>query len=142
MYIQPKPSRTFLGRFETDRDLLQSLTDFCKKENIKLGTFNVVGAVKNANLGYYDQEKQQYAGRVELNKKLEIASCSGNISLKDGEIMVHAHIVLADGEGKAFGGHLMPGTTIFAAEFHVQEYVGAELHREKDPKTGLPLWLQ
>ena len=140
MHIQPKPSRTFLGRFETNDDLLEALTAFCKKENIKLGTFSVIGAVKNAALGYYDQEKQQYAGCVELNKKLEIASCSGNISLKDGEIMVHAHIVLANWEGKAFGGHLMPGTKIFAAEFHIQELVGAELCREKDPKTGLPLW--
>ena len=77
---------------------------------------------------------------VELNKKLEIASCMGNISLKDSEIMVHAHIVLADWEGKAFGGHLMPGTKIFAAEFQIQEYVGTELHRGKDEKTGLPLW--
>ncbi len=64
----------------------------------------------------------------------------GNISLKDNEIMVHAHVVLADFEGKAYGGHLMPGTKIFAAEFHIQEYVGAELTRVKDKETGLPLW--
>ncbi|MFH1347674.1 MAG: PPC domain-containing DNA-binding protein, partial [Candidatus Margulisiibacteriota bacterium] len=140
MYVQPNPNRIFLGRFETDADLLEELTSFCKKENIRLGTFSVIGAVKCAKLGYYNQEEQKYAGCVELDKKLEVVSCSGNISLRDGEIMVHAHIVLADWEGKAFGGHLMPGTIIFAAEFHVQELVGAELHREKEPKTGLPLW--
>jgi len=140
MHFEPKPSRTFIGRFDCDEDLLQALTDFCKKENIRLGTFSLVGAVKNAKLGYYNQEEQRYAGCVELNKKLEIASCSGNISLKDNEIMVHAHIVLADWDGKAFGGHLMPGTTIFAAEFNIQEYTGAELRRGKDKKTGLPLW--
>lgn len=140
MHIEPKPARTFIGRFECDEDLLQALTDFCKKENVRLGTFNVIGAVKNAMLGYYDQQKQQYAGCVELDKKLEIASCMGNISLKDGEIMVHAHIVLAAWEGKALGGHLMPGTKIFAAEFNIQEYAGAKLHRGKDEKTGLPLW--
>jgi predicted DNA-binding protein with PD1-like motif len=140
MHIEPKPGRFFIGRFECDDDLLQALTAFCKKENIRLGAFSVIGAVKNANLGYYHQEKQQYTGCVELNKKLEIASCIGNISLKDGEIMVHAHIVLADWDGKAFGGHLMPGTKIFAAEFNIQEYTGAELLRGKDVKTGLPLW--
>lgn len=140
MFVQPKPSRIFIGRFECNEDLLQALTDFCKKENIRLGTFSLVGAVKNAKLGYYNQEQQKYAGCVELNKKLEIASCSGNISIKDNEIMVHAHIVLADWEGKAFGGHLMPSTKIFAAEFNIQEYTGAELCRGKDKKTGLPLW--
>jgi len=75
-----------------------------------------------------------------LNKKLEIASCTGNISIKDGEIFVQAHITLADMEGKAFGGHLMPGTEIFAAEFFVQELIGQDLVRAKDEITGLPLW--
>ena len=140
MHIEPKPGRTFIGRFESGDDLLSSLTNFCVKNNIGLGTFNVIGAVKQARLGYYNQEQQKYAGCVELNQKLEIASCMGNISLKDKKPMVHAHIVLADFEGKAFGGHLMPETMIFAAEFHIQEYLGAELHRGKDKVTGLPLW--
>ncbi|PIS29808.1 DNA-binding protein [Candidatus Saganbacteria bacterium CG08_land_8_20_14_0_20_45_16] len=140
MYLEPTPSRTFIGRLKHNNDLLEALTTFCKEQNIRLGTFNVIGAVKGAKLGYYNQERQKYDGCVELDKKLEIASCLGNISLKDNEIMVHAHIVLADFEGQAFGGHLMPGSKIFAAEFHIQEYIGAELHRGKDQETGLPLW--
>ena len=140
MHISPKPGRTFIGRLKHNDDLLEALTNFCKEQKITLGTFNVIGAVTCAKLGYYNQELQKYDGCVELNKKLEIASCMGNISLKDGEIMVHAHIVLADFEGKAFGGHLVPGAKIFAAEFHIQEYIGAELHRGKDQETGLPLW--
>ncbi|MBU0502484.1 MAG: PPC domain-containing DNA-binding protein [bacterium] len=140
MHIQPNPARSFIGRLKHNDDLLEALTNFCQEQKIKLGTFNLIGAVKGAKLGYYNQELQKYDGCVELNKKLEIASCSGNISLKDNKIMVHAHIVFADFEGKAFGGHLMPGTKIFAAEFQIQEYVGAELKRGKDQETGLPLW--
>jgi len=140
MYIEPEYGRAFIGRFESGKDLLEELNAFCKKENIRLGVFNLIGAVRNAKLGYYDQEKKQYTGCVELNKKLEIASCTGNISIKDGEIFVHAHITLADMEGKAFGGHLMPGTEIFAAEFFVQELIGQVLVRAKDEITGLPLW--
>ncbi len=140
MHIEPKPGRTFIGRFEAGQDLLAELNGFCKQNNIRLGVFNLIGAVRNAKLGYYDQEKKQYTGCVELNKKLEIAACMGNISIKDGEIMVHAHITLADMDGNAFGGHLMPGTEIFAAEFFIQELIGAELVRGKDGKTGLPLW--
>ncbi|MFA5104704.1 MAG: PPC domain-containing DNA-binding protein [Candidatus Margulisiibacteriota bacterium] len=140
MHIEPKTGRFFSGRFEAGDDLLASLTDFCKEQSIRLGAFNLIGAVRKAKLGYYDQEQKKYTGCVELNKKLEISSCMGNISIKDGEIMVHAHITLADMEGKAFGGHLMPGTEIFAAEFFIQELTGAELVRGKDEKTGLPLW--
>jgi len=140
MNIQPKSGRLFVGRFEAGQDLLAELTEFCKKENIRLGVFNLIGAVRNAKLGYYDQQHKQYTGCVEFNNKLEITSCTGNISLKDGEIMAHAHITLADFDGKAFGGHLMPGTEIFAAEYFIQELTGAELHRGKDEITGLPLW--
>lgn len=140
MHIEPRPGRIFTGRFEAGDDLLDELNDFCKQNDIKLGVFNLIGAVRNAKLGYYDQEKKSYTGCVELDKKLEISSCMGNVSIKDGEIMVHAHITLADMDGRAFGGHLMPGTEIFAAEFFIQELIGAELVRGKDGKTGLPLW--
>lgn len=140
MHIQPESGRLFIGRFGCGDDLLQALTDFCKNNKIKLGAFNLVGAVQSAKLGYYDQKQKKYTGCVELNKKLEIASCMGNISLKDGEIMVHAHIVLADFDGKAFGGHLMPETKVFAAEYFIQELIGGELKRGKDDLTGLPLW--
>jgi predicted DNA-binding protein with PD1-like motif len=140
MHIEPNSGRIFVGRFEAGKDLLAELTEFCKKKNIRLGFFDLIGAVRNAKLGYYDQEMKKYTGCVELNKKLEISSCMGNISIKDGEIFVHAHITLADREGKAFGGHLMPGTEIFAAEFYIQEHIGGELIRGKDKVTGLPLW--
>ncbi|MFC1496006.1 hypothetical protein ACFL52_01165 [Candidatus Margulisiibacteriota bacterium] len=48
-------------------------------------------------------------------------------------------MTLADFEGKAYGGHLMPGTIVYAAEFVINEFVGAELKRGKDQVTGLPL---
>lgn len=140
MHIEPRPGRIFIGRFEAGDDLLAELNGFCKENNIRLGVFNLIGAVRNAKMGYYDQEKKAYTGCVELDKKLEISSCMGNVSIKDGEIMVHAHITLADMDGNAFGGHLMPGTEIFAAEFFIQELTGAGLVRGKDGKTGLPLW--
>lgn len=140
MHVEPEAGRKFIGRFEAGEDLLNSLTEFCKKQNIRLGVFNLIGAVRSAKLGYYDQRQKKYTGCVELDKKLEVSSCMGNISLKDAEIMVHAHITLADMEGKAFGGHLMPGTEVFAAEFFIQELTGAKLIRGKDEKTGLPLW--
>jgi len=53
---------------------------------------------------------------------------------------VHAHVVLADHDGNCFGGHLMPGAEIFAAEYHIKELTGANLERKDDPETGLSLW--
>ncbi len=132
--------RQFIGRFDKDADLLSALTELCRIEEIRLGVFTVIGAVTRACLGYYDQAGQQYVNCVCLDKKLEITCCTGNISLKDKKSFVHAHITLADLQGQACGGHLMPGTVIFAAEYFVRELCGAELHRRHDTDTGLSLW--
>ena len=138
--VQPKLGRVFIGRFECGDDLLESITAFCRNNKIQLGIFNIIGAVQNAKLGYYDQEKKKYTGCVEFDKKLEITACMGNISVKESDIMAHTHITLAGFDGKAFGGHVMPGTKIFAAEFFIQEFIGARLERGRDEVTGLPLW--
>ena len=140
MFHTVRNGRSFIGRFEYDDDLLGALQEFSNARGIRAGVFTLIGAVQNIRLGYYDQKKKRYTGCVDIRKKLEIASCAGSISEKDGQIFVHAHLVCADYKGKAFGGHLMPGTKIFAAEYFIQELVGATLVRKKDPRTGLPLW--
>lgn len=132
--------RRFIGRLNTKSDLLKSITDICTEKRITLGVFSIVGAIKKAKLGYYNQNKKKYVGDMVFNKKMEITSCIGNISLKDGKVFVHAHITLADKKGKCFGGHLMPGTQVFAAEFYIEELRGTVLKRKNDASTGLSLW--
>jgi len=141
MYREVKEGRSFIGRFQYGEDLLSALTAFCKKHRIRMGVFRVIGAVKNATFGYYMQDIKKYAECIRLDKGMEIISCNGNVSIKDHEIFVHAHISLADHDGKISGGHLMNGTEIFAAEFYIEELFGKDLVREKDDReTGLPLW--
>jgi len=138
--MQVKEGRVFIGRFRYTADLLESLKDVCVSENIRLGVFCVIGAVSRVKLGYYKQDEKRYVECLSLEKKLEITSCAGNISLKDSEVFIHAHVTLADHEGRSCGGHLMPGSAIYAAEYHIQELTGGTLERKPDPETGLSLW--
>lgn len=138
--MEVKKGREFIGRFKVKSDLLEELTNICKKENITLGVFSVIGALTNVKLGYYNQDAKKYVECVNLEKKLEINSCIGNISLFNSEVFVHAHITLADHEGNCYGGHLMNGTNILVAEYHIKELTGAKLERKFDPETGLNLW--
>ena len=138
--MQVKEGRVFIGRLGLKADILKSLKEICAKEGIRLGVFSVIGAVSAVKFGYYRQAEKKYADCVNLEKKLEITSCTGNISLKDSEIFVHAHITLADHNGRCYGGHLMLGSRIFAAEYHIKELTGATLERHPDPETGLSLW--
>ena len=130
--------RNFLIRSEHDSDLIKSVAELAKKNGIVTATFTAIGALKYAKLGFYDQEKHEYSENL-LSAPQEIASCIGNVSIKDGEHFVHAHAVLADQNGNTNAGHLLEGK-VFAAEIHLTELVGAKLVRKNDPVTGLSLW--
>lgn len=135
---------TLIGRLPHNGDLLEELNAFCIEKDVRTGWISLIGAVKKIKLGFYNQQEQKYILSDEKNaqndRPLEIASCTGNISIKEGKPFVHLHIVVSDEEDKAFGGHVMPGTIIFAGEFMIHSFEGEELVREFDAETGLPLW--
>ena len=134
-----KLKELFMSKLKHGADLLEEITDICKEKNIQLGRVEAIGAVQKAVIGYYHQDKREYE-YLNLDKHLEILNLTGNISIKDGNPMVHAHVTLADAESKAFGGHLAPGTIIFACECVIEAFDGVILKREFDEETGLPLW--
>lgn len=131
--------RCVLGRLPYGKDFVKTIEDFCVQESIQTGVFSVIGAVMSVTLGSYDQNQQVY---VTYNKEepLEIVHCTGNISLKDGRVAVHAHAVLADINGQTIGGHLFSETPVYAGEIYIQELLGKPLKREYDDTTGLSLW--
>jgi len=134
-----KPSKTFIGKLSHGMDLLEEMTALCIKENITLGRFEGIGAVQKARIGYYNQAAREYQ-YMEFNSHLEITNLVGNVSIKDNKPFVHAHVTLADDKGNAFGGHVAPGTIIFACEIILHAFEGPELTRTYDDVTGLPLW--
>ncbi|MDD5093917.1 MAG: DNA-binding protein [Dehalococcoidia bacterium] len=134
-----KSKETFMGKLSHGADLLEELTEVCKKENIKLGRVEALGAVQKGRVGYYDQKTHQYSF-LNLDQPMEITNLVGNISLKDGSPFVHAHITFSDKDGKACGGHLAQGTIVFAGEFVLEAFDGPSLERGPDAVTGLALW--
>jgi len=138
--MQVQQGRVFIGRLPHHGDLLMSLTDLCRQENIRLGVFSVIGALTGARLGYYNQNTRNYIECLRLDERLEIVSATGNISLKDSQIFVHSHIILSNDQGATYGGHLVEGCMIFAAEYCIRELTGGELVRQEDSQTGLSLW--
>jgi uncharacterized protein len=138
--ITVTPGRKIMGRLAKGEDLLAALTNCAREHGITLGEVQAIGAVSQARVGFYNQAERKYYF-LDLARPLEIAALTGNISLKDGEPMVHAHVTLSDSDGSAFGGHLAEGTLVFACEFTIQEYRSATaLVRQMDDPTGLFLW--
>jgi predicted DNA-binding protein with PD1-like motif len=140
MHITVTNGRRIMGRLAKGDDLLAALEKLAREHHITLGEVTAIGAVSQARIGYYNQEERTYYF-LDFDRHLEILALVGNISLKDGQPMVHAHVTLGDSEGRAFGGHLATGTLVFACEFAIQEHVSEiTLARQMDEPTGLLLW--
>ena len=131
--------RIFMGQIPTGADLYESISKICIEEDVKIGKVTALGAVSQAEVAYYDQIKKKYQP-VTFKKHLEILNCTGNVSLKDGKPFVHVHATFSDRKGNVFGGHLTPGTIVFACEVTIEELEGKGLDRKPDDKTGLNLW--
>ncbi len=127
-----------MARLDHGTDIISQITDLAKEKKIETGFLSVIGALSSAELGYYDQVSQKY-GKIRIDGPVELVSCSGNISLRDGQPFVHAHAALSDKEGRVWGGHLNSGM-VFAAELYMQELLGLHLERVPDSITGLNLW--
>jgi predicted DNA-binding protein with PD1-like motif len=125
-------------RLLEDEDLLEALRKRAEDNGVNAGVFIVIGTLKDAVLGYYLNGEYKY---IKLDEPLEIASCMGNIALdEDGKLVVHAHIVVSNERGEAFGGHLMQNSHVAAtAELTIIEADGLKLKRAFDAKTKLKL---
>ncbi|WP_126977525.1 PPC domain-containing DNA-binding protein [Frigidibacter oleivorans] len=87
-----------------------------------------VGSLTRAAIRHADRDAATvHEGRF------EITSLTGTV---DPEHM-HLHIALADGEGRAFGGHLMPGSAVYTtAELVVVALPGLSFRRAPCPLSG------
>ncbi len=133
-----KQGRIFFARLDHGADIISQITNLAEENGIETGALSAIGALSRGELGYYNQLSHEYS-MISLEEPVELASCSGNISMRDGRPFVHAHAVLSDRTGRTWGGHLTSGT-IFAAELYLQELSGLPMKRVPDSITGLNLW--
>lgn len=131
------PKRLIIARFDEGDDLVLSLKQCATLHNIKAGWLSGIGALKEISFGLYANKAHRSIKR-EADHCFEIISLSGNISIKEGELLVHAHITVADDkEGCAFGGHLLEGSKVYPfAEVFIQE-CDADIRRVLDERINL-----
>lgn len=136
--IESKIKRVIVGKVEPDEDLIDSIIQMIKVHNIKSGLINCIGALKTFTLGYFDVDSKEYL-KKKFDEYVELVSCMGNISFKDGEPIVHLHISIGTKDYKIFGGHLFqPSIVSITGEVYIFE-IDKKLNRVIDPRFGLSL---
>jgi len=126
-------------RLDENEDLLEAIKEKAQQNKINSGFLFLIGTVKKAVLGFYKEGNYK---PIQLAGPLEIVSCIGNISTKEeGDLVVHAHIAVANEEGKMYGGHLLSGCIIDATgELVLVDAPEAMLKRVFREKLNLYLW--
>jgi len=139
MILMGKAGKTVFSRLLEGEDLFESIKNRAEISGIRAGFFILIGSVKHAALGYYNDGKYETTC---LQGPLEVASCTGNVAVDEkGEVVIHAHVVVSNEKGEAFGGHLMKGSEVGAtAELIMVEAAGVKAQRVYDEKTKLKLW--
>jgi len=126
----------YFARLAEGEDLTEAVRKRAEESGIKAGIVLLIGSLKNVVLGYYKDCEYR---TVKLDGPLEIVSCVGNIALDEkGEVILHAHLVVSNDKGEAFGGHLMKDSRVGAlAELMIIEALNVKLQRYFDEKTKL-----
>jgi uncharacterized protein len=99
-------SRTFEVMFGSGDEVMSGLTEFAEKNHITSGYISGIGGLATATLGWGDPEKGGVK-TIPVDRKCELASFLGNISLERGKVYVHAHAVVSFSDGSTKGGHVV-----------------------------------
>jgi predicted DNA-binding protein with PD1-like motif len=131
------PAHVLRPAFGTD--LLNEMQTFVRDKGINLAWVSGIGAVARATLRFYNQTTKSWSD-IQLEKELELVSMVGNVSLLNGEPIVHVHVTLSDEEGRCYAGHLAANTVVFNMEILMTTLNGPPVTRKLDTDTGLTLW--
>ena len=92
--------------FDKGDEVIEHLLAFARREQLEAATFTRIGAFSDVTLGFFEREQKEYK-KIPLAEQVEVLTLAGDIALKDGEPLVHAHIVVGKADGTAWGGHLL-----------------------------------
>jgi uncharacterized protein len=131
--------RTFVGRLPTDSDLVEGIERFCAEQTVRAAWVTAVGAVQHLEYAFYNQDALRYE-ELHSDTHHEMAGFVGNVSLREGRPMLHAHASFGDDDGASVTGHIRAGTVVWMVEVEIRELTDISLVREHDERTGLALW--
>jgi predicted DNA-binding protein with PD1-like motif len=135
--LNTDPPVTYAVVLDTGDEVIASLTQFVRKQDVEAASVTGIGAFLDAVLGYFDWQTKEYR-RIPVNEQVEVLSLLGDVAVSEGEPTLHVHAVLGKADGSVIGGHLLAAhvrPTLEVILIQPPSY----LRKRKDPETGLAL---
>lgn len=127
----------YLIRLDINTEIMSELQRWAKQYGHSAGSFQAIGALKEAELGFYHLHEKTYEKKV-FKDEMELISLHGNLSLVDGEPFVHIHVSLGDSEFKVWGGHLFSAKVAVTCEVFFRPFkTEGTVVREFNEQIGL-----
>lgn len=138
MKMYKDPSGVYVMSLARGDEVNQSIENWAREYGVHGAKVEAIGAVESPELGYYDLKRKTYI-RKTFKGIWELTPLVGNITLKDGEPFLHAHVVLGGPEFKTLGGHLFQAKTGVVVEVFITP-LETPLPRIMCEEIGLPRW--
>ena len=129
---------TYIVRMDRGEEILSTLTELCRKEDIRLAQVDALGAVDHAVVSVYDVPTKTFY-KKEFNEPMEISNLCGTVSRKEGQVYIHLHATVCDKNLTAHGGHANELRVSATCEMVVRVIPG-EVGRRLDEKIGLNMF--
>ncbi len=139
-YQTGKVGRVIVARFEDGDDVLESLMDIAKKEDIRSAVFNLVGGMKTGKfvVGPETEDLPPKPMWRELDESHEILAV-GTIFWEGDTPKVHLHGAYGKRDEVKVGCMREGSKTFLVLEAIIMELEGIKATRELDPKIGMAL---
>ena len=128
----------YVIRINKNEEILEQLTELCKKENISCGLISGIGASNKVEIGLFNTLTKEYKTTVKEGM-FEITSLLGNISRKDDDVYLHCHINFSDASLNVYGGHLVKCYISATCEIIITVLNGS-VNRQFNEEIGLNLF--
>jgi predicted DNA-binding protein with PD1-like motif len=135
---QPDGLKYYVLVLRSGDEIATALTNLARDKQIVSAHFVAIGAVSDAEVGWFDEARKQFKA-ITRHEQMEVLTLSGDVSVgTDGNPVVHAHMVVGDSNGNAWGGHILSAIASPTLEVFVTCFP-QPLHKQLDPETGLQL---
>lgn len=136
--VSEAESRTIVAVFDEGDEAQEGLKSIADNEHLSAASLTAVGAVREATLGWYDLDEQEYL-EIPVAEQAEVLSLVGDVARgADGSAAVHVHAVLGLRDGSTRGGHLLKAVVRPTLEVVLTESP-AHLTKTFRPEVGLAL---
>ena len=124
--------------FAHGEDIVAGVLDFARAQKVDGAWVNMLGAIEDPELGYYDLGTKTYTRRV-FPGDWEITAIVGNVGWLDDTPVLHVHATIGGPDFSTRGGHLFAGRAGATCEVFLRD-LGTRVARAKNEAVGLATW--